>query len=354
MPTLPLSELTDRAREIFRLVVESYLGTGIPVGSKTLAGSGTIRLSPASIRSVLQELQDAGLLAAPHTSAGRMPTDLGLRLFVDGIMQVAEPSEIERQRIERGLAEGGTVEAALTAASSVLSEISAGAGVVMVPRREARLAQLSFVPLSPDRALAVMVGEDGGVENRIVGLPKGVMPSDLEQAGNYLTSRLAGRTLAEALRQVRDEISNGRTALDAVSRDLVQRGLAVWSTDAAERPVLVVRGQANLLDANALGDIERVRQLLEELEQTEAIAGVLDAAREAEATRIFIGSENRLFSLSGSSVIASPWRDAEGRVVGVVGVIGPTRLNYARVVPMVDFTAQSLGKIIGQDGLSRK
>lgn len=354
MPTLPLSELTDRAREIFRLVVESYLGTGIPVGSKTLAGSGAIRLSPASIRSVLQELQDAGLLAAPHTSAGRMPTDLGLRLFVDGIMQVAEPSEMERQRIERGLAEGGTVEAALTAASSVLSEISAGAGVVMVPRREVRLAQLSFVPLSPDRALAVMVGEDGGVENRIVGLPKGVTASDLEQAGNYLTSRLAGRTLAEALRQVREEISSGRTALDSVSRDLVERGLAVWSTDAAERPVLVVRGQANLLDASALGDIERVRQLLEELEQAEAIAGVLDAAREAEATRIFIGSENRLFSLSGSSVIASPWRDAEGRVVGVVGVIGPTRLNYARVVPMVDFTAQSLGKIIGQDGLSRK
>ena len=354
MPTLPLSELTDRAREIFRMVVESYLGTGIPVGSKTLAGSGAIRLSPASIRSVLQELQDAGLLAAPHTSAGRMPTDLGLRLFVDGIMQVAEPSELERQRIERGLAEGGTVEAALTAASAVLSEISAGAGVVMVPKRESRLTQLSFVPLSPDRALAVLVGEDGGVENRIVGLPRGVTSSDLEQAGNYLTSRLAGRTLSEVVQKVREEISSGRSTLDAVSRDLVERGLAVWSTDAAERPVLVVRGQANLLDANALGDIERVRQLLEELEQTEAIAGVLDAAREAEATRIFIGSENRLFSLSGSSVIASPWRDAEGRVVGVVGVIGPTRLNYARVVPMVDFTAQSLGKIIGQDGLSRK
>jgi heat-inducible transcriptional repressor len=188
----------------------------------------------------------------------------------------------------------------------------------------------------------------------VLDLPPAVPPSALEQASNFLTSRLAGRTLGEAAAQVRAEISGGRTALDSISRDLVERGLAVWSTDAAQRPVLIVRGQANLLDDSALGDIERVRQLLDELEEAESIAGVLDAAREAQATRIFIGSENRLFSLSGSSVIASPWRDGEGRVVGVVGVIGPTRLNYARVVPMVDFTAQSLSKLIGQDGFSRK
>ncbi|MDF8334047.1 heat-inducible transcriptional repressor HrcA [Novosphingobium cyanobacteriorum] len=349
-----LSELTTRARDIFRLVVEGYIANGQPVGSKTLAGSGGVNLSPASIRSVLQELQDAGLLAAPHTSAGRMPTEVGLRLFVDGIMQVAEPSAAERAQIERGVSAGGTIEQALAAATSALSELSAGAGVVMVPRREPRLMQISFVPLSPIRALAVLVAEDGAVENRIIDLPVQVMPSTLEQAGNYLTSRLAGRTLGEAVAGIRREIAEGHSALDSASADLVQRGLAVWSTDAAARPVLVVRGQANLLDEAALHDLERVRQLLDELESAEAIAGVLDAAREAQATRIFIGSENRLFSLSGSSVIASPWRDGEGRVVGVVGVIGPTRLNYARVVPMVDFTAQSLSKLIGQDGFSRK
>lgn len=354
MPTPPLSELSNRARDIFRLVVEGYLASGVPVGSKTLASTGALHLSSASIRSVLQELQDAGLLASPHTSAGRLPTDMGLRLFVDGIMQVAEPSAAERAQIEQGLARGGTIEAALAAASAALSEMSAGAGVVMVPHTEHRLAQVSFVPLGQARALAVLVGEDGAVENRVLDLPPGVMPSTLEQAGNYLTSRLAGRTLAEAVQQIRGEIAGGRTALDSVSRDLVERGLAVWATDATQRPVLIVRGQANLLDDAALGDIERVRQLLDELEEAESIAGVLDAAREAQATRIFIGSENRLFSLSGSSVIASPWRDAEGRVVGVVGVIGPTRLNYARVVPMVDFTAQSLSKLIGQDGFSRK
>ena len=345
MPAPPLNELSNRARDIFRLVVEGYIASGQPVGSKTLAGSGGVNLSPASIRSVLQELQDAGLLAAPHTSAGRLPTDVGLRLFVDGIMQVAEPTLAERAQIERGLAQGGTIEAAIAAASSALSEISAAAGVVMVPRREPRLQQLAFVPLSPGRALAVLVGEDGNVENRVIDLPPGASPSSLEQAGNYLTRQLAGRTLAEAADQVRREIAGGRSALDAASRDLVTRGLAVWSEDAARRPVLVVRGQANLLDEAALGDLERVRQLLDELENIESIAGVFDAAREAQATRIFIGSENRLFSLTGSSVIASPWRDHEGRVVGVVGVIGPTRLNYARVVPMVDFTAQSLGRL---------
>jgi heat-inducible transcriptional repressor len=313
-----------------------------------------VGLSPASIRSVLQELQDAGLLAAPHTSAGRMPTEVGLRLFVDGIMQVAEPSAADRAQIERGLAEGGTIEAALTAASSALSDLSAAAGVVMVPRRELRLAQVSFVPLGQGRALVVLVGDDGSVENRVIDLPSAANAATLEQAGNYLTARMAGRTLGDALRSIQTEIAGGKSALDQASATLVERGLAVWSRDAAQRPVLVVRGQANLLDEAALGDIERVRQLLDELESAEAIAGVLDAAREAESARIFIGSENRLFSLSGSSVIAAPWRDGEGRVVGVVGVIGPTRLNYARVVPMVDFTAQSLSRIITQDGFTRK
>lgn len=349
-----LSELSLRAREIFRLVVEGYIASGLPVGSRTLAGSGGVGLSPASIRTVLQELQDAGLLAAPHTSAGRMPTEVGLRLFVDGIMQAAEPSAAERQQIERGLAEGGTIEAALAAASLALSDLSAGAGVVMVPRREMRLSQISFVPLGPARALVVLVGDDGSVENRVIDLPGMTSASTLEQAGNYLTARMAGRTLADALQAIRAEIASGRSALDTASAALVERGLAVWSRDAAQRPVLVVRGQANLLDEAALGDIERVRQLLDELESAEAIAGVLDAAREADSARIFIGSENRLFSLSGSSVIAAPWRDGEGRVVGVVGVIGPTRLNYARVVPMVDFTAQSLSRIITQDGFTRK
>ena len=347
MPPPPITELTARARDIFRLVVEGYLASGQPVGSKTLAGGGGLALSSASIRSVLHELEGLGLLAAPHTSAGRRPTDAGLRLFVDGIMQVAEPSAQERAAIERRLAEPGPIEAALQATSLILSDLSAGAGVVMVPSREPRLAQLSLVPLSPGRGLAILVGEDGSIENRVVELPAALPPGALEEASNYITARLAGRTLAEAGRLMRAEIASGQSALDAASRDLVQRGLAVWSEDAARRRVLIVRGQANLLDEEALTDLERVRMLLDDLENKQSVAELLDIARESESTRIFIGSENRLFALSGSSVIASPYRDREGRVVGVIGVIGPTRLNYARVVPMVDFTAQSLGKLIG-------
>jgi heat-inducible transcriptional repressor len=347
MPNQPITELSTRARDIFRLVVEGYITSGHPVGSKTLAGAGGLNLSPASIRSVLHELESLGLLAAPHTSAGRMPTEVGLRLFVDGMMQVAEPTVEERAAIERQLSAPGPIEAALAATSAILSDLSACAGVVMVPHREPRLQQLNLVLLSPGRALAVLVGEDGGIENRVFEVPNALRPGALEEASNYITAHLAGRTIADAAKAMRADIVSGHSALDSASRDLVERGLAVWSEDSEKRPVLIVRGQSNLLDEVALHDIERVRSLLDDLESKQSVAELLDAAKEAQSTRIFIGSENRLFALSGSSVIASPYRDREGRVVGVVGVIGPTRLNYARVVPMVDFTAQSLGKLIG-------
>jgi heat-inducible transcriptional repressor len=276
-----------------------------------------------------------------------MPTETGLRLFVDGMMQVGEPSAEERAAIERRLGQPGPIEQALETVSALLSDLSGAAGMVMVPRREPRIAQLSLVPLTAERALAVLVGEDGHVENRVIELGAPTPPNVLEQASNFITARLAGRTLAEAVTAMRQEIAEGRSQLDEASRDLVERGLAVWSEDAARRPVLIVRGQANLLDESAIGDIERVRLLLDDLENKQSVAELLESAREAEAMRIFIGSENRLFALSGSSVIASPYRDREGKVVGVLGVIGPTRLNYARVVPMVDFTARSLGRIIG-------
>lgn len=347
MNSPPLTDLSDRARDIFRLVVEGYLESGTPMGSKALAGEGRVNLSPASIRSVLAELEQRGLLAAPHTSAGRMPTETGLRLFVDAMMQVAEPTREERAAIEQRLAEPGPIERALEETSALLSDLSGAAGMVMVPTREPKLAQISLTALDANRVLAVLVGEDGHIENRIIALPVEALGTSLEQASNYLTARSSGRTLAQAASMVEKEIASGRSALDEASRDLVQRGLAVWSEDASNRPVLIVRGQANLLDETALGDIERVRSLLDDLESKQSVAGLLERARRADAMRIFIGSENRLFSLSGSSVIASPYRDREGKVVGVLGVIGPTRLNYARVVPMVDFTARSLGKRIG-------
>jgi len=347
MPAQPVSELTDRARDIFRVVVESYLESGAPVGSRTISRLSTLNLSPASIRNVMQDLEEYGLIAAPHTSAGRMPTESGLRLFVDGMMQAAEPSAEERAAIESQVQGGGPIEAALTAATSMLSGLSACAGLVLVPKREPVLKQFGFVPLSSRQALAILVGADGTVENRVVELPDGLTASALNEAANFMSATLSGLTLAEARVRMERDIGQGKAALDAASRELIARGLAVWSEDGAHRPVLIVRGQANLIDSDTAADLDRVRQLLDELEGKEEIARLLDSARSGAATRIFIGSENKLFSLSGSSVIAAPYRGQDGRVIGVVGVIGPTRLNYARVVPMVDFTAQTLSRLIG-------
>ncbi len=343
----PAPDLGDRARSIFQLVVEAYLADGQPVGSRTLSRRTPISLSPASIRNVMQDLEEAGLLAAPHTSAGRVPTEQGLRLFVDGMMQVAEPSAEDRAQIEASLQAGtGPVETALANATAALSGLSACAGLVMVPGQERVLRQVAFVPLGAVQGLVVLVAADGSIENRVIDLPRGLPPSALVEAGNYITAQLSGLTLREAQARLRGDISGHRIAMDRAAQRLVERGLAVWSADGSERPVLIVRGQANLLDERAASDIERVRNLLDELETKEEIAQLLASAGDGAATRIFIGSENKLFALSGSSVIAAPWRGSDGRVIGVVGVIGPTRLNYARIVPMVDFTAQTLQRLM--------
>jgi len=342
--TQPIGELTDRMRDIFGMVVEAYLERGMPVGSKVLASS--ISLSPASIRGVMQELEERGLLTHPHTSAGRIPTDSGLRLFVDGIMQAALPDPRERREIERQIARDQPIEDALAAASSALSGLSQAAGVVLAPKRELTLRQLNFVPLSSTRALAILVGADGSVENRVVSLDDGTSAAALTEVSNFVNARLAGLTLAEAEARLRTEIRERKEAIDAAAAELVASGLAAWSHDHARRPVLIVRGQAKLIDANAAEDLDRVRQLLDELEDRQEIARLLEGARDAPGCRIFIGSENRMFALSGSSVIAAPYRGSQGEVVGVVGVIGPTRLNYARVVPMVDFTAKALTRLM--------
>jgi heat-inducible transcriptional repressor len=341
-----IGEMSARARDVFRLVVEAYLESGHPVGSRTISRTSGLNLSPASIRNVMQDLEESGLLAAPHHSAGRLPTESGLRLFVDAIMQVGEPRPEDQAAIEALLDRGGPIEEAISNATAALSGLSACAGIVLVPREEPVIKQLAFLPLSPRQAVAVVVGSDGSVENRVVDLPAGMTPATLNEVGNYISTRLAGLTLRAAQARLDDEIRAGRAALDGAAQELVARGLALWSEDSARRPVLIVRGQANLLDESAAADLERVRQLLDELEGKEDIARLLDRARAGEAMKIFIGSENELFALSGSSVIAAPYRGHDGKVVGVVGVIGPTRLNYARVVPMVDFTAKALSRLL--------
>ncbi|WP_353216462.1 heat-inducible transcriptional repressor HrcA [Sandarakinorhabdus sp.] len=342
--TPPLAELNDRAREIFRQIVDSYLISGTPVGSRTLSKGGALGLSPASIRNVMQDLEELGLLAAPHTSAGRLPTELGLRMFVDGMMQASEVSNDERAALEAGLMPGVAMEDALSRTTAALSGLSHCAGLVLVPGREMVIRQVNFVPLSPVRALVVLVGADGSVENRLLDLPPGVVPGTLEAAANYISTRLAGLTMAEAMVRLQQEIARDQAALDGITQAAVAAGLAVWSADATARPVLIVRGQAQLIEGEM--DIEKIRQLLDDLEDKAELIRLLDMARGADATRIFIGAESRLFSLSGSSVIAAPYRGSDGRVIGVVGVIGPTRLNYARVIPMVDYTARTLSRLV--------
>jgi heat-inducible transcriptional repressor len=341
--TVSVHQLSDRARSIFRDIVESYLASGTPVGSRTLSRQGGHQLSAASIRTVMQDLTELGLLASPHTSAGRIPTERGLRLFVDGMMQAGVPDASDAAAIEAEAARAGlSLEDVLTRTTAALSGLARCAAVVATPPTEPVVRQLNLVALGPGRALAVLVGADGSVENRLVEVPEDLPPGLLEEAQNYVNQRLSGLTLSAAVERLRTEIAGGRAELDRLTADLVEQGLASWSNDGV-RPVLIVRGQAHIL---ADPDLERARALLEDLEEMEQLARLLDQARAADALKIFIGAENGLFSLSGSSVIAAPWRGAGGRVVGVVGVIGPTRLNYARVIPMVDFTANRLGRLM--------
>ena len=338
--------LTDREHLVLEAVIRTYVETAEPAGSRTVTRRFDLGISPATVRNTMSDLEEKGYLCHPHTSAGRMPTETGLRLFVDAIMQVAEPRPEDRAAIESLIDRGGPIEEAISNATAALSGLSACAGIVLVPKEEPVLRQLAFVPLSPSQAVAVVVGSDGSVENRVVDIPPGVTPSMLNEVGNYVSARLAGLTMREAQARLAAELKAGRAELDRAAQELVARGLAIWSQDGSRRPVLIVRGQANLIDESAAADLDRVRQLLDELEGKEEIARLLDRARAGAAMKIFIGSENELFALSGSSVIAAPYRGGDGKVVGVVGVIGPTRLNYARVVPMVDFTAKALSRLL--------
>jgi heat-inducible transcriptional repressor len=345
-----LAALNERSREIFRQIVESYLATGEPVGSRNLARLLPITLSPASVRNVMSDLEQLGLIYAPHTSAGRLPTELGLRFFVDALMQIGDLSEQDRRSIEAQVAGAHTsksLEAVLTEASQMLSGLTRSAGVVLTAKANVRLKHVEFVRLEPERALAVLVAEDGQVENRVVNVPAGLPTSSLTEAGNFLNARIRGRTLAELRDEIEKAVTEGQAELDQLTQKVIATGLASWSGgDSAERQ-LIVRGHANLLeDLHALDDLERVRSLFDALEAKRGVIDLLGRAERADGVRIFIGSENKLFSLSGSSTIVAPYRDSQGRIVGVIGVIGPTRLNYARVIPMVDYTARVVSRLL--------
>lgn len=348
-------ELNARSREIFRRIVDAYVATGEPVGSRTLSRQLDEQLSPATVRNVMADLEDAGLLFAPHPSAGRLPTDAGLRLYVDGLLEVGNLSRSERQGIEGRLGRAGrSVEAVLREASEALSGLSHYAGIVAAPTMDRPFKHVEFVPLNPGRALVVVVTDNGMVENRVIELPIGIPASTLLEASNYLTMRLAGRSFQEARQEILREIEERKTQLDELAQKLVETGLAMWAGDAdRDTGILLVRGQASLLeDVNSLVELERVRALFEMLETKKSFLNLVELASEASGVQIFIGRENQLFGLSGCSMIVAPYRagDAEGRgssVVGAIGVLGPTRMNYARIIPMVDYTARVVSRFLG-------
>ena len=342
-----LHEMNARSREVFRRVVESYLDTGEPVGSRTLTRTLSESVSAATVRNVMQDLEYLGLLDSPHTSAGRVPTQLGLRMFVDGLMEVSSVSLQDREAIEAttGNSESG-VAGLLDRVGLALSGITHGASLVLTPKHEAPIRHIEFVSLGADRALVVLVFADGHVENRVFVPPLGHTPSAMREAGNFLNALAEGRTISELHAHISREITRRRQELDTAARDLVERGLAVWSGGGEQTERLIVRGRANLLDQTDEADLDRIRVLFDDLERKRDIAEFLELAESGEGVRIFIGSENKLFSLSGSSLVVSPYMNADRKIIGAVGVIGPTRLNYGRIVPIVDYTAQLVGRLL--------
>lgn len=343
-----ISDLNDRAQAVLRYIVDAYMETGEPVGSRTIARMAALNLSPASIRNVMADLEAGGYLYAPHTSAGRMPTQTGLRLYVDGLMQVGDLSADERQTIDaQCAATGHSMTQVMERATAMLSGLSAAAGMVVAPKADKPVRQIQFLPLEPGRILAILVMQDHMVENRVMEVPQGLPPGALTAAANYLNDRLAGRTLAAARADIINEIADNRARLDALTADLVQRGLALPPAGGLDGHI-VIRGQSKLLqDVRALEDLEKVRRLLSALEEQDTIARLLDAAQGAEGVQIYIGSENTLFDHTGWSLVISPYKSAENRIVGAIGVIGPVRLNYGRVIPVVDYTARVMGRLTG-------
>jgi heat-inducible transcriptional repressor len=347
-----IAALDNRSREIFRRIVESYLETGDPVGSRNVSRILATALSPASVRNVMADLEQMGLIYAPHTSAGRLPTETGLRFFIDSLMEVGNLSDEERKHIDREVKTAGhghSVESLLSDAGHMLSALSRGAGVVLAAKQDVRLKHVEFVRIEPTRALAVLVAENGAVENRIIDLPRGLPASALVEAANYLNAHFRGRTLAEARAELERQREARRREVDKLTERVIAAGVATWSGASDEPGTLIVRGMSNLIgDVRALEDLERIRLLFDDLESKKDIIQLLGLAEQGEGVRIFIGSENKLFSLSGSSLVVAPFRDSGDQVVGVLGVIGPTRLNYARVVPAVNYTAQLITQLIGR------
>ena len=346
-----IDKLTERSREVFRCLVETYINTGEPVGSRTLAKSLEGDLSSSTVRNIMQDLEETGLLGSLHSSSGRYPTQKGLRLFVDGLLEISDMGKETKAELDQSIrGDEKEIHPILDRVGSILSGLTAGASLVLAPKIESPIKQIEFVSLSVDRALVVLVTSDGQVENRIFRPPLGLTVSAMREAGNFLNSILAGHTLTEVREIILQEIEQNQNHLDRITHKLIESGVASWAPDALSgRDRLIIRGRSNLIGGlEDQNEIERIRILFDDLEKKRDLEQLLDLTEEGDGVRVFIGSENKLFSLSGSSLVFSPYMNSESKIIGAVGVIGPTRLNYGRIVPIVDYTAQLVGKMISK------
>jgi heat-inducible transcriptional repressor len=346
-----LSDLDRRTQEIFRCLVETYLETGEPIGSRTLSQRLKLSLSPATIRNIMARLEEAGLLYAPHISAGRLPTDAGMSLFVNALLEIGDLSLEERTHLENlCMQKKSSPTETIENVIERLSQLSECAGLVLAPKKEAALRHIEFVSLSHNQALVIIVTEEDTVENRLVHIPQGLPASVLVEATHYLNTRVIGKTLKEAWTLVQAELSERQGELHALTRKLVQAGLAT-AAPTSSLEYIIVKGQGNLLQhVRENEDLVYLRRLFSILETREALAQLLEATIAGEGVQIFMGAENSLFVSSGCSAIVSPCirKDTKGqpRVIGVVGVVGPTRMNYSRIIPLVDFTAHVVGGLL--------
>ncbi|MCW8919316.1 MAG: heat-inducible transcriptional repressor HrcA [Gammaproteobacteria bacterium] len=341
------TELTERAQLLLKNLVERYIRDGQPVGSRTLSRDEQIGLSPATVRNVMADLDELGLIHSPHTSAGRVPTIKGYRLFVDSLLTIKPLNRGTVSTIQKQIGGGVDPDRLLASASRQLSDITSMAGVVMLPRREvAALRQVEFLPLSSRRVLVILVLNEREVQNRIIHTSRDYSPAELQQIANYLTQLCGGQDLRQARARLLREMDESRRSMNQMMTDAIEMAAQAFTTEGVEQDCLI-EGQTNLMSYAEMGNMERMRKLFDAFNQKRDILQLLDQSLHANGVQIFIGEESGYEVLGGCSVVSAPYK-VDNEVIGVLGVIGPTRMAYDRVIPIVDMTARLLGSSLNQ------
>jgi len=340
-------ELSDRSKQIFKSVVETYLETGSPSGSETILKKGGVNLSSSSIRLILANLQKEGLLFAQHTSAGRLPTDKGIRFFVDGLLEFGRLTQDERDNIKQQcLAKGTSFQEVLDEASKVISGLSSHTCIVVAPKNQNSIKHIEFIRLNSSQVMSIIASANGQIENRIIDDGGVYTDNILREISNYLNAKYLNKSIGEIKRNIQLEINNSKGRLEVLSQNLVQKGILEIAPN-SENPYIFLHGQSNLLEDEIISkDLDQIRKLFDEIENKTNFLEILENTNSAKGVQIFIGSQNFLFKHSGLSMIMAPYKDKDQKIIGAIGVMGPTRLNYAKIVPLVDYTSKIIGKVL--------